>query len=75
MEDSTFAEENKHADNNDSEKLSEEEKAKSSAGWPSDAKEEPQDDEIDVDADADASKDAEPESKDESKNDAEADKE
>jgi len=75
FEDSTFAEENKHADNNDSEKLSEEEKAKSRAGWPSDAKEEPQDDEIDVDADADAAKDAEPESKDESKNDAEADKE
>lgn len=77
FEDSTFAEENKHADNNDSEKLSEEEQAKSSVGWPSDAKEEPQDDEIDVDADtdADAAKDAEPESKDESKNDAEADKE
>lgn len=77
FEDSTFAEENKHADNNDSEKPSEEEKAKSSVGWPSDTKEEPQDDEIDVDADtdADAAKDAEPESKDESKNDAEADKE
>ena len=77
FEDSTFAEENKHADNNDSEKLSEEEQAKSSVGWPSDAKEEPQDDEIDVDADtdADAAKEAEPESKDESKNDAEADKE
>ena len=77
FEDSTFAEENNHADNNDSEKLSEEEQAKSSVGWPSDAKEEPQDDEIDVDADtdADAAKDAEPESKDESKNDAEADKE
>ena len=77
FEDSTFAEENKHADNNDSEKLSEEEQAKSSVGWPSDAKEEPQDDEIDVDADtdADAAKDAEPESKDESKNDTEADKE
>lgn len=77
FEDSNFAEENKHADNNDSEKLSEEEQAKSSVGWPSDAKEEPQDDEIDVDADtdADAAKDAEPESKDESKNDTEADKE
>ena len=77
FEDSTFAEENNHADNNDSGKLSEEEQAKSSVGWPSDAKEEPQDDEIDVDADtdADAAKDAEPESKDESKNDAEADKE
>lgn len=79
FEDSTFAEENKHADKNDSEKLSEEEKAKSSVGWPSDTKEEPQDDEIDVDADtdadADAAKEAEPESKDESKNDAEADKE
>lgn len=77
FEDSTFAEENKHADNNDSEKLSEEEQAKSSVGWPSDAKEEPQDDEIDVDADtdADAAKEAEPESKDESKNDTEADKE
>ena len=77
FEDSTFAEENKHADNNDSEKLSEEEQAKSSVGWPSDAKEGPQDDEIDVDADtdADAAKDAEPESKDESKNDTEADKE
>ena len=75
FEDSTFAEENKHADNNDSEKLSEEEQAKSSVGWPSDAKEEPQDDEIDIDADADAAKDTEPESKDESKNDAEADKE
>lgn len=73
FEDSTFAEENKHADNNDSEKLSEEEQAKSSVGWPSDAKEEPQDDEIDVDADA--AKEAEPESKDESKNDMEADKE
>ena len=70
FEDSTFAEENKHADNNDSEKLSEEEQAKSSVGWPSDAKEEPQDDEIDIDADADAAKDTEPESKDESKNDA-----
>ena len=77
FEDSTFAEENKHADNNDSEKLSEEEQAKSSVGWPSDAKEEPQDDEIDVDADtdADAAKEAESESKDESKNDTEADKE
>ena len=77
FEDSTFAEENKHADNNDSEKLSEEEQAKSSVGWPSDAKEEPQDDEIDVDADTDAdvAKEAEPESKDESKNDTEADKE
>lgn len=77
FEDSTFAEENKHADNNDSEKLSEEEQAKSSVGWPSDAKEEPQDDEIDVDADtdADAAKEAEPKSKDESKNDTEADKE
>lgn len=77
FEDSTFAEENNHADNNDSEKLSEEEQAKSSVGWPSDAKEEPQDDEVDVDADtdADAAKEAEPESKDESKNDTEADKE
>ena len=77
FEDSTFAEENNHAANNDSEKLSEEEQAKSSVGWPSDAKEEPQDDEIDVDADtdADAAKEAEPESKDESKNDTEADKE
>ena len=77
FEDSTFAEENKHTDKKDSEKPSEEEKAKSSVGWPSDTKEEPQDDEIDVDADtdADAAKDAEPESKDESKNDAEADKE
>lgn len=76
FEDSTFAEENKHTDKKDSEKPSEEEKAKSSVGWPSDTKEEPQDDEIDVDADtdADAAKDAEPESKDESKNDAEADK-
>lgn len=77
FEDSAFAEENKHADKKDLEKPSEEEKAKSSVGWPSDTKEEPQDDEIDVDADtdADAAKDAEPESKDESKNDAEADKE
>ena len=77
FEDSTFAEENKHTDKKDSEKPSEEEKAKSSVGWPSDTKEEPQDDEIDVDADtdADAAKDAEPESKDESKNDAEAEKE
>ena len=77
FEDSTFAEENNHVDNNDSGKLSEEEQAKSSVGWPSDAKEEPQDDEIDVDADtdADAAKEAEPESKDESKNDTEADKE
>ena len=77
FEDSTFAEENKHTDKKDSEKPSEEEKAKYSVGWPSDTKEEPQDDEIDVDADtdADAAKDAEPESKDESKNDAEADKE
>lgn len=77
FEDSTFAEENKHADKKDLEKPSEEEKAKSSVGWPSDTKEEPQDDEIDVDADtdADAAKDTEPESKDESKNDAEADKE
>lgn len=77
FEDSTFAEENKHTDKKDSEKPSEEEKAKCSVGWPSDTKEEPQDDEIDVDADtdADAAKDAEPESKDESKNDAEADKE
>lgn len=77
FEDSTFAEENKHADKKDLEKPSEEEKAKSSVVWPSDTKEEPQDDEIDVDADtdADAAKDAEPESKDESKNDAEADKE
>ena len=77
FEDSTFAEENKHADKKDLKKPSEEEKAKSSVGWPSDTKEEPQDDEIDVDADtdADAAKDAEPESKDESKNDAEADKE
>lgn len=77
FEDSTFAEENKHADKKDLEKPSEEEKAKSSVGWPSDTKEETQDDEIDVDADtdADAAKDAEPESKDESKNDAEADKE
>ena len=77
FEDSTFAEENKHTDKKDSEKPSEEEKAKSSVGWPSDTKEEPQDDEIDVDADtdADAAKDAESESKDESKNDAEADKE
>ena len=77
FEDSTFAEENKHADKKDLEKPSEEEKAKSSVGWPSDTKEEPQDDENDVDADtdADAAKDAEPESKDESKNDAEADKE
>ena len=77
FEDSTFAEENKHTDKKDSEKPSEEEKAKSSVGWPSDTKEEPQDDEIDVDADtdADAAKDAEPESNDESKNDAEADKE
>ena len=77
FEDSTFAEENKHADNNDSEKLSEEEQAKSSVGWPSDAKEEPQDDEIDVDVDTDvdAAKEAEPESNDKSKNDAEADKE
>ena len=77
FEDSTFAEENKHTDKKDLEKPSEEEKAKSSVGWPSDTKEEPQDDEIDVDADsdADAAKDAEPESKDESKNDAEADKE
>lgn len=77
FEDSTFAEENKHTDKKDSEKPSEEERAKSSVGWPSDTKEEPQDDEIDVDADtdADAAKDAEPESKDESKNDAEADKE
>ena len=77
FEDSTFAEENKHADKKDLEKPSEEEKAKSSVGWPSDTKEEPQDDEIDVDADtdADAAKEAEPESKDESKNDTEADKE
>lgn len=77
FEDSTFAEENKHTDKKDSEKPSEEEKAKSSVGWPSDTKEEPQDDEIDVDADtdADAAKEAEPESKDESKNDTEADKE
>lgn len=77
FEDSTFAEENKHTDKKDLEKPSEEEKAKSNVGWPSDTKEEPQDDEIDVDADtdADAAKDAEPESKDKSKNDAEADKE
>ena len=77
FEDSTFAEENKPTVKKDLEKPSEEEKAKSSVGWPSDTKEEPQDDEIDVDADtdADAAKDAEPESKDESKNDAEADKE
>ena len=77
FEDSTFAEENKHADKKDLEKPSEEEKAKSSVGWPSDTKEEPQDDEIDVDADtdADAAKEAESESKDESKNDTEADKE
>ena len=77
FEDSTFAEENKHADKKDLEKPSEEEQTNSNVGWPSDTKEEPQDDEIDVDADtdADAAKDAEPESKDESKNDAEADKE
>ncbi|MDU5603971.1 MAG: ATP-dependent zinc metalloprotease FtsH, partial [Mogibacterium sp.] len=36
FEDSTFAEENKHADKKDLEKPSEEEKAKSSVGWPSD---------------------------------------
>ena len=77
FEDSTFAEENKHADKKDLEKPSEEEQTNSNVGWPSDTKEEPQDDEIDVDADsdADAAKDAEPESKDEPKNDAEADKE
>ena len=77
FEDSTFAEENKHADKKDLEKPSEEEQTNSNVGWPSDTKEEPQDDEIDVDADtdADAAKDAEPESKDKSKNDAEADKE
>ena len=77
FEDSTFAEENKHTDKKDLEKPSEEEQTNSNVGWPSDTKEEPQDDEIDVDADtdADAAKDAEPESKDESKNDAEADKE
>ena len=77
FEDSTFAEENKHTDKKDLEKPSEEEQTNSKVGWPSDTKEEPQDDEIDVDADtdADAAKDAEPESKDESKNDAEADKE
>ena len=77
FEDSTFAEENKHTDKKDLEKPSEEEQTNSSVGWPSDTKEEPQDDEIDVDADtdADAAKDAEPESKDKSKNDAEADKE
>lgn len=77
FEDSTFAEENKHTDKKDLEKPSEEEQTNSNVGWPSDTKEEPQDDEIDVDADtdADAAKDAEPESKDKSKNDAEADKE
>ena len=77
FEDSTFAEENKHTDKKDLEKPSEEEQTNSKVGWPSDTKEEPQDDEIDVDADtdADAAKDAEPESKDKSKNDAEADKE
>lgn len=77
FEDSTFAEENKHADKKDLEKPSEEEQTNSNVGWPSDTKEEPKDDEIDVDADtdADAAKDAEPESKDKSKNDAEADKE
>lgn len=77
FEDSTFAEENKHTDKKDLEKPSEEKQTNSNVGWPSDTKEEPQDDEIDVDADtdADAAKDAEPESKDESKNDAEADKE
>ena len=77
FEDSTFAEENKNTDKKDLEKPSEEEQTNSNVGWPSDTKEEPQDDEIDVDADtdADAAKDAEPESKDKSKNDAEADKE
>lgn len=77
FEDSTFAEENKHTDKKDLEKPSEEEQTNSKVGWPSDTKEEPQDDETDVDADtdADAAKDAEPESKDKSKNDAEADKE
>ncbi len=40
----------------DLEKLSEEEKAKFSVGWPSDTKEELQDDEIDDVADADAAK-------------------
>ena len=77
FEDSTFAEENKPTAKKDLEKPSEEEQTNSNVGWPSDTKEEPQDDEIDVDADtdADAAKDAEPESKDKSKNDAEADKE
>ena len=77
FEDSTFAEENKPTVKKDLEKPSEEEQTNSNVGWPSDTKEEPQDDEIDVDADtdADAAKDAEPESKDKSKNDAEADKE
>ena len=77
FEDSTFAEENKHTDKKDLEKPSEEEQTNSKVGWPSDTKEELQDDETDVDADtdADAAKDAEPESKDKSKNDAEADKE
>ena len=76
FEDSTFAEENKLADKQASEKPAEEQNTKSNEGWP-ETEAEPKDHSVkeDLGIDADVKTESEPESKDETKNDTEAYKE
>ena len=76
FEDSTFAEENKLADKQASEKPAEEHNTKSNEGWP-ETEAEPKDPSVkeDLGIDADVKTESEPESKDETKNDTESYKE
>lgn len=72
FEDSTFAEENKLADKQASEKPAEEQNTKSNEGWP-ETEAEPKDPSVkeDLGIDTDVKTESEPESKDETKNDTE----
>lgn len=76
FEDSTFAEENKLADKQASEKPAEEQNTKSNEGWP-ETEAEPKDPSVkeDLGIDADVKTESEPKSKDETKNDTESYKE
>lgn len=76
FEDSTFAEENKLADKQTSEKPAEEQNTKSNEGWP-ETEAEPKDPSVkeDLGIDADVKTESEPKSKDETKNDTESYKE
>lgn len=76
FEDSTFAEENKLADKQASEKPAEEQNTKSNEGWP-ETEAEPKDPSVkeDLCIDADVKTESEPKSKDETKNDTESYKE